>query len=851
MRDGVELQIEFPDEDGILDTAFVSLRRVLSAKKIIESTGSYPIRFLVDSSLTREEYIVKVTPGYSIIAASDAEGMRRGIYFFEDRICEAEGAAATAGVWNRRPYIRHRISRCFFGPTYRPPFFIDELTNDIDYYPEEYLDKLAHEGINGLWLTMYFRDLPSLIFEGRGANSEKRFAKLRRTVQSCARYGIRIYVFFSEPKRFGNNPFTIPLMDAEPHPDICGKSEDHQFFFCTSSEKGKAYLSESLSALFTAVPDLGGVINIMFGEDNGACVSHIISETASCHCPRCLQRRPEDIYREMAQIMTDAIHKISPGAEFIGWFYAPRQRDGSALSERLENAVSKWPAESGLMFNFESGGVVEQLGKGRHVFDYSLAYIGPSELFRRIAVSHSKMAAKLQVGCSHEDASVPFIPVPGNLYRKYRILHELGVYAVMQCWYFGNYPGIMNKAAGELSFEPFPENEDRFLLELARPYWRKHAADVVTAWKYLAEGYRQFPGNIAFEWNGPLPQSIAWPLYLFPVDGPISQSWILKAFPEVSGDRIGECLIYQHTLEEGLTLCRSMYELWQKGTDILESLRGCFQDDPSRIADINLACAISLQMRSTVNVLTFYSLREEMFYERKDNLDALKNIVLEEIENSKKMKELCEGDSRIGYHSEAEGYLFFPEKLAGRMKLLERLLNEDFPRFKLDAPFIAEYTGEKPRGVRTVCRWKKPSEKMEAVGKTGMFWGSYYDEHDLILVIAGAENKELTIEIEPCRLWPPLRIDVDRAGRVIPDTFIFREIPKISCQWNEGCLTIRIPFSIFDGYRREKFPMRINLSRGTDGWVKRESWEPRGLHRDFNPKSLGWLLFEPNKRSKL
>ena len=48
--------------------------------------------------------------------------------------------------------------------------------------------------------------------------------------------------------------------------------------------------------------------------------------------------------------------------------------------------------------------------------------------------------------------------------------------------------------------------------------------------------------------------------------------------------------------------------------------------------------AISLQMRSTLNLLTFYSLREEMFFERKDNLEALRGIVQDEIRNSRSMK---------------------------------------------------------------------------------------------------------------------------------------------------------------------------------------------------------------------
>ena len=49
---------------------------------------------------------------------------------------------------------------------------------------------------------------------------------------------------------------------------------------------------------------------------------------------------------------------------------------------------------------------------------------------------------------------------------------------------------------------------------------------------------------------------------------------------------------------------------------------------------------------------------------------------------------------------------------------------------------------------------------------------------------------------------------------------------------------------VFDGFRRKNFPMRFNLWSGTDGWVRREPWTSRLLHRDYNPKCAGWLIFE-------
>ncbi|NMA19776.1 MAG: hypothetical protein GX927_04265 [Lentisphaerae bacterium] len=843
LKDGIDLLPELPPDWADLQTAFASLQRVLQAKGVVQKSGAWPFRMSCDSSLAQEEFRLRVSIEGAELQAADADGMRRGIYWFEDQLCAAEGLSVLAGEWQRRPYVRHRISRCFFGPTYRAPFFIDELSNDIDYYPEEYLNKLAHEGVNGLWLTMYFHDLPSTIFPGRGALAEKRFAKLRQTVQRCARYGIRIYVFFSEPKLFGEASYAVPLKDAEAYPELIGGTHDGWSFFCTSSEVGRKYLEESVGTLFAAVPDLGGMINIMFGEDNGSCVAHQLGKRPLCSCQRCLDRGAAEIFRDEAELMTKAMRKSSPNAEFIGWVYAPGQRDGSLLSNQLAEVAACWPDESGIMFNFESGGYIEQLGKKRVVFDYSLAYIGPSELFRKVAKQVNKPAAKLQVGCSHEDASVPFIPVPGNLYEKYKTMHELGVYAAMQCWYFGNYPGLMNRAAGALSFEPFPENEQDFLEELARPEWRRFAPVVVQAWQYFASGYRKFPANLAFEWYGPLHHSIVWPWHLFPVDQPISPSWIMKYFPEVSGDRIGECLAYHHTLPEALTLCREMSDLWAKGCALLEPLRQEFPGDAARQADINLALAIDLQMKSTRNLLEFYFLREEMLYLKKDHLATMAELVRQEIGYTDAMRQLCLQDGRLGYHSEAEGYLFFPEKLAARKALLEELLEVDFPRFRLQDSWVDQYTGRKPQGKVAVCgKSLVEAVPQEISGRTGASWAAALQGDELHIAVRRLLETAFCLELEPCRMWPPLRMDVDEKGNWSCYDSICREVPAVRYEQHDDEYRVIIPMAFFEGFIRPGFPLRFNL-RGKDfSWVDGENYPARLMHRDYNPKRAGWLL---------
>ena len=848
----IKMAFEFLDQDKLLVSAVNSLEKCLRAKGFEFAVEGYPIRIFRGDGFSTEEFELEINASGINLQASDTEGIRRGIYLLEEKLRSASGRSISSGVWKRRPYVYHRISRCFFGPTNRPPFFIDELTNDTDYYPENYLDKLAHEGINGLWLTMYFRDFPSSFFPGRGKDAEKRFQKLRKTVRKCAAYGIKIYVFFCEPKMFGSTALSYTIAESDMQPEMTGFTLTHageklstknEFrHFCTSSPKSLEYLEEATETLFRNVSGLGGLINIMYGEDQGGCIDDYIDTGKTVPCLRCSSKNPGEIYRDCAQVMCRAMHKYAPDAELVGWFYAPRQRDGSPQSRRLAELADNWCDDAVMMFNMESGAAVDQLGKARNVFDYSLACCTPSELFLECAEKVRKAGAKIQVGCSHEDASVPFVPVPLNLYRKYKTLHDLGVSTVMQCWYFGNYPGVMNRAAGRLSMEPFPEDGESFLLELAEPDWGTAAETVVKAWKYFSAGYCNFPANIGFEWYGPLHNSIVWDWHLFPVDEPIAPSWLLNSFPEKSGDRIGECLNYQHTLSEAMELCDSMSDSWDKGVKLLLPLADTFRNNPYRLRDIGLAEAVGLQMKSTGNLLHFYHLREEMFYDGKNHLQEMQELVTREISNTARMKELCLADPRLGYHSEAEGYLFDPEKLECRIKSLRKLLSEEFPAFAPDAPWIGKWTGAAPEGKVVCAAAPGIPVKFESLDESGIKFAWKYDNENLTLLLSGVSGHNLTVEIEPCRLWPPVRADFYADGTFRFYGWIFREEPQIEPEQDGKFVKLCFPWQIFDGYRREGSPMRFNIRTERDSYASGSPWPERLLQRDWNPASAVWLI---------
>ena len=663
LRQGIRFQPEFPDA-GSLETVNRVFRSFLA--KLPE--GGFPVRTLQCGKLSGEDYRFRITEQEICIEAGDAEGIRRGIYAFIDELRGNRGPFMEKGERTFRHWLGNRISRCFFGPIKRAPFFRDELMDEMDYYPDEYLNRLAGEGVNGLWLTIAFRDLCRTSFCPPSPDRERRLAKLRDTVSRCLRYGIRTWAFCIEPT--GLFPGDILL---EKHPELKGAPTWDRFAFCPSTESGRQYIYESVKDLFTQVPKLGGILNISYGERPTTCLSsaNVVNESP-VKCPRCAAvPKWEILFRSLSAMRSG----MPESAQLISWLYMARP---TSRSEWVFRIAEHTPENVILQYNLESNGTKMQLGKPRKGGDYWLSYTGPSQDFREIAGRAAKtgtaLSAKIQVGCSHEVATVPFVPVPGLLYRKYREMKLCGVSSVMQCWYFGNYPGLMNRAAGMLAREDFANSdEDDFLVRLARPEWGEKAPAVAAAWKMLGDAYENYPLDNMMQYYGPMHSGVIWPLFPEVALKPLAPTW--KPDFGYSGDVIGECL-GNHTLEEAVILTRRMADGWEKGLKLWQSC--------GSHPDIGVAEALSIQFRSASDILNFYLLREKLIAGIRPaaTLDAMEEIVRREIGNSERLIPSCKADSRLGFHSEAESHQYDPDRLHWRISQLKNLLLHDFPAIR-------------------------------------------------------------------------------------------------------------------------------------------------------------------------
>ena len=869
LRQGVAVAPRFPDPEGLLDTAYADLAGFLAAGGVSRD-GGFPIETGPAETSTAEAYRIEVTAQRCRILAADTEGVRRGLFHVEDMMMRAGGLFLPLGVVERKPFIKARISRCFYGPINRPPKNRDELMDDVDYYPERYLNRLAHEGVNGLWLTVKFTDLcRTTVVPEFGQEAEQRLAKLRRTVETCRRYGIRIYLLVIEPACWEAGH---PALKQRPELGSRWSALEDKRLFCPASEVAQQYLYEATNSVFTAVPHLGGLINISHGERYTHCLGSVAAiSDAKPACPVCAEKAPWEILHAVLAPMARGIRDAAPDAELIAWLYMPYEEE---LADWVYEIPRHVPEGVVLQFNFETGVTKEVFGKERKGGDYWLSTPGPSPRFERIAraaaACGAAVSAKIQTGCSHEVATVPYVPVPGLLYRKFRAMRELGVTHTMLCWYFGNCPGLMNKAAGALSFEPFPDTEDDFLRGLAEVEWGEHAGTVASAWGDLAEGYGHFPLTNYFQYYGPMHDGPVWPLLLDPRDEPLAPTWqiaspyTLETYPP-SGDRIGECLAESHTVAEVIELCRLMADGWTKGVDALRRVEGHGSLTPQQRLNVGVARALGVQFRSGLNILRFYDLRERMRKESPDRqaamLDAMERIVKAELENDAELLTLCRADSRLGFHSEAEGYKYYPEKIRWRMAQLDQLLQSGIPALRKSVergdPIHPEFDGRAPEGpcaeslyradcadlmshsvetLQTELAWESCGQgNLSDAGARATRWACAHDGESLYLwfqcaepdmpAVAAFEDRmdvnarllpesghNLLFKVEPRRLWPCLTFGVTAGGaRLLADKYAYKSRTQRDAAGWSGWL--RIPFSTLGADPTQPGPFRVNVIR--------------------------------------
>lgn len=779
--------------------------------------NAYPVKIQKADGFEVEEYAIDIKKDGATITASETEGVRRGVLRFEEMLVQGFGNLEEKNV-REKAVIKRRISRGFFAPINRPPKGANELADDVNYYPDPYLNRMMHDGVNSLWVYSDFDSLvESSYITEFGKGREKAIEKLNKLIERTKRYGMEIFMFLIAPMSLFEPAIASKYPGiAQKYPQVHGNSQYGPTAFCVYTEFGAGYLKEASEGLIKSAPGLGGIMSITWGERVTSCGNTWGSPIRGwkSNCPHCGDKSKVDSITRTIQLFKEGMNAVNPKYDFISWTYGLR----GASDEQIEEYMQKLPQDAIAMVNFEDDGRVYQLGKKRFAFDYYLCYPGPSRMYKKAAELAKKynkeMYAKMQICCSHELASVPYIPVPGLIYNKMMGAKETGTTGVMECWFFGSYPCIMSRAVGMLSNDKVYATKQDFLFDLAKSYWsKKDVPHAVSAWEYFEKAYTSYPVNVMFNYYGPMHDGVVWDLQLKPKNFGLPRTWQLM--DKTDGDRIGECMFYGHTIDEIIILAEEICFNWSKGCEQLSFTDGW---NDAKNEQVNIAKALNILFNSGLNILKFYRHRQNIGYGRADaktSLDAMREIVLKEIKNSEDMIPLCEADNRLGWHSEAEGYKFHPEKLKARIEKLKILLETEFKeveeRIKKGLVPLTYYIGEEEDVIRA---------KAGRNGIESAEWNTFCDGEDKgsgkFRIAENGDNIELEIKLDGKNSNDNVWVTFETELMWPQNTYIFMN--DGSCElWREGPSHQSVNDERYDEFRK-KWKMK-NLSENGETHV--------------------------------
>lgn len=296
------------------------------------------------------------------------------------------------------------------------------------------LEKNAAVGVNAIWLVA---DFASVVRDPKypelGLDADRLYAEWNDLVKRAARFGIRVFLLFNDPKQqraafFAARPERAAIRGM---PDRAGT----HYSLCTSTPEVRRWLEDGMASVFAAVPGLGGIITITASEARTNCASR---RSERGRCVRCNDRDPAAIFAEVHAAMSRGMHRSVPEALAVCW-------DWGWNEDEALRAIPLLPNGDGFMAMSEKGLETVTGGVTNEVREYSLSRIGPSARARReyaaAKAAGLKVIAKVQAGASWEFAAVPEIDVPALVREHAARVASTEAEGVFLSWSCGNWPG--------------------------------------------------------------------------------------------------------------------------------------------------------------------------------------------------------------------------------------------------------------------------------------------------------------------------------------------------------------------------------------------------------------------------
>ncbi len=563
------------------------------------------------------------------------------------------------------------------------------ITAEVVYDDAE-LQRVARQGFNGIWVHGILRHLVSVCpFPELGDNAGIQQVALERLIARAARHGLKVWLYLQPPRavpvswshfwekhpEVGGEEMEVPGSPGEP--DACFRS------LCTSTQPVKDWIYHASAELAATFPEMGGVILITSSEFPSHCYTHRTryEPTDWCptiSCPRCANREPEEVTAEVVTLVHAGIASKSETMEVIAWNWSWAWRGDS-----YEQVIARLPQEVILMADYERGGFRDLPGRKAFLVDeYSLGYSGPSERFQRCALAARargmRVMAKLQLGTTHELASVVSLPIIGSLYDKAVALVKDEATGFMGCWNFGNYPSTNTVAFMEFLRQGTGADKEAVLEHFARERFPGCSPGLTRrAWELFETAMLYFPFTIAFLYHGAHPYTLAYHEIYHPTDlsgKPAGRSWL----GDNRGDDLSNSYLLHHTqfnLDEIIDRLGHLAALWQHGVALLTEALAGVQTEEAR-QELGNAVICGAIWKSTERTYRIFRLRKA--WSDAARAEYLK-LAGEEEELLGQVLPWVEADERQGFHLEPHVRMFGAESIRHKINHLKEQLSSLLP----------------------------------------------------------------------------------------------------------------------------------------------------------------------------
>lgn len=353
-----------------------------------------------------------------------------------------------------------------------------------NYMPTALLKEYAKKGINAVWVHGLLSSLSHYPFcPELCVGYENRRKKLQKLVDKCGKYGIKVYLYFNEPR-------ALPIDKSKNYSHLIGREENGVAHLCFEHKEVQDYLYSAVKDLFSNVKGLGGCFTITMSENPTHC-----HYRPNNNCPVCANVNPEEVTAKINNVILKGVKDSGAKAEVIANLWGWSSFMGWSI-EQAERGIKLLDKEISVLCVSEFDLDIEKGGIKSKVIDYSISNPGPAEISKRLLSLAKKEGhktyAKIQINNSWECSAVPYLPVFDLTLEHIKNLTEIGVENYLLNWTLGGYPSpVMDMIATYSSLK------NNFSIKgWYKNYFKENAEIVKNAVDYFCNAFREYPFSI-------------------------------------------------------------------------------------------------------------------------------------------------------------------------------------------------------------------------------------------------------------------------------------------------------------------------------------------------------------------